>query len=355
MSADSSSYPWHGELFRRLTRLRQTQKLPHAILFTGQPGIGKEEFVQQWTAALICRQLTVSGMACGQCDSCRQHQAGSYPDVMVLSAEPDQRRVFENYPAQRCQQRSGNRKTARTVITIDQIRELIDKLAQTSHQGGLKIAVILSVDALNIEASNALLKLLEEPPDSTLLLLISERPLNLLATIRSRCQRFEFHSPSSQEVIDWLGDDYSISDRRQAVVFTGAAPRLARDLLYQEQLGQWLRPIEQLSALVRGQESILKVAGECEKQDRNWLTGLLQSWLRTLIGNCAGLASEHGEQVGKNLRVQGDRVHLTGVFELIDLLNHYVATQGIALNNRLMWEEFLLIWQTRCLKKIVQN
>jgi len=344
-------YPWLGGLYHRVQTLRENGQLPHALLFTGPPGIGKEEFLQSWVGTLLCSALTVDHAACGECSSCRQHAAGSYPDCVVLTPEPETRRVFENYPPQRCQLRERSRKTARTVISIDQVRELIDKLAQTGHYGGLKIAVILPADALNKEAANALLKILEEPPQDTIFLLLSERPLNLLATLRSRCQRIEFSVPPTDQIIDWLDEGYSLDERKRALVFTGGAPRHARELLATDGLQNCLRPIEQLSGLVAGHGALLQIAEDWERHDRAWLTGLLQSWLRTLVGSYAGLNEADGQLFGNNLRVQRDGLHLAGVFELFNLLSGYVATQGIALNNRLMWEEFLLSWQSKCLKK----
>ncbi|RLA09691.1 MAG: DNA polymerase III subunit delta' [Gammaproteobacteria bacterium] len=335
--------------------LHSSGQLPHALLLVGPPGIGKEEFLQAWVSMLVCSSPTAAGAACGQCSHCRQHASGSYPDCMVLSPEPDLRRVFESYPPQRCQVRERSRKTARTVITIDQIRELIDKLTQSSHYGGLKIVIIMPADALNKEAANALLKVLEEPPEDTLLLLLSERPLNLLATIRSRCQRIDFPAPPITEVIEWLGDEYSRDECERALIFTNGAPRHAQDLLTSGELQKWLQPIEQLTALAAGQGSLLQIAGDWEKHDRAWLTGIIQGWLRTLVGSYAGLREADEKVFGNNLRVQRDRLHLAGVFELTRLLDGYVATQGIPLNNRLMWEAFLLSWQSKCLKKKAQK
>ncbi len=355
MIAAVTTYPWQVPLFERLQALRANGQLPHALLFTGPPGIGKAEFLQAWVAKLVCTASTSGERPCAECDHCRQHLAGSYPDCMVLSPEPDARRVFENYPAQSCQLRESSRKTARTVISIDQVRELIDRVAQSSHYGGLKIIVFLPADALNNEAANALLKVLEEPPEDTLLILVSEKPLTLLPTIRSRCQQIEFPAPVASQVVDWLGAEFSAEERQRALVFTGGAPRQAKELLESGDLAKWLLPIEQLTGLMVGQGSLLQIAGDWERLDRTWLTGLLQSWMRTLIGSYAGLKEVDEKLFGNNLRVHRDGLHLAGAFQLVDLLNRYVAAGGIALNKKLMWEEFLLSWQGQCQKKKAQR
>lgn len=344
-------YPWQSPLYDRLQAQHGRGQLPHALLMAGPPGIGKEEFIESWVGTLVCRDPATRLSACGTCDRCLQHASGSYPDCMVLAPEPEARRVFQHYPVQQCQLRERSRKTARTIISVDQVRELISKLAQSSHYGGLKIVVILPADALNTEAANALLKVLEEPPNDTLFLLLSERPLKLMATLRSRCQRIDMPIPATGDVVSWLGDSRPEQERQRALLFTGGSPRLARELLASGDLDQWLKPIEQLSSLVTGKGSMSRVADEWEKHDRRWLTGLLQSWLRTLIGSYAGVHESDANLFGNNLRVQKDGLHLAGVFELSSLLGRYVATENIALNNRLMWEEFLLCWQSKCLKK----
>ena len=360
MSTNRTEYPWHSGLYERLASQRAKGQLPHALLFTGPPGIGKEAFLYSWVSGLICKTPLVDErfgqQACGECDSCRQHLAGSYPDCLVLSPEPDNRRVFENYPPQSSQARERARKTPRTIISVDQVRELIDWLGQSSHNGELRVVLLLPADALNKEAANALLKALEEPPADTLFVLLSERPLNLLATLRSRCQRIDFPVPDRDGALEWLGAEYPVADRQRALLFAAGAPRHAQDLLVANEMQRWLEPIEQLTALITGSTSLLQVAGDWERHDRVWLTGLLQGWLRILVGRHAGLTETDEAVVGKHLRVQSDGLHLDGVFELFGLLNGYVATQNIALNKRLLWEDFLLVWQRQCLtKKKVQK
>lgn len=344
------SYPWHQSLWQRLEHLANRNLLPHALMLTGPSGIGKEEFLQDWIARLVCDESAGDYRPCGECDRCRQHQTGSYPDCMVLTPEPASRRVFTAYPAQKSQQQSTTRKTPRTVIGIDQVRELIDKLTQSGHYGGLKIAVILPAEAMNREAANALLKILEEPPQGCLIILLTERPLKLLATIRSRCQRIDFPAPSRAEVGQWLGSDYDPGEVDSALQLTGGAPRHARELLKSGELKAWLEPIEHLSELASGSGTVAQIAGRWEKLDRPDLTNRLQIWLRLLIGSWAGLDSVGGEPLGKHLRVQKERVNLAGLWQLVDLLGRYVSSEKIVLNKRLMWEEFLLCWQGQCLK-----
>ena len=90
-------------------------------------------------------------------------------------------------------------------INIEQIRELNERLSLSSHYGQAKIAVIDPADALNQNSINALLKAIEEPPSGSYLLLLSERPMALAATLRSRCQQLRFAVPAEAESLQWLG------------------------------------------------------------------------------------------------------------------------------------------------------
>ena len=349
-SSVSKHYPWHRSLRHRLEQLVNNNQLPHALMLAGPGGIGKEEFLQDWIARLVCSETGADHSPCGECDRCRQHLTGSYPDCMVLTPEPANRRVFTAYPPQKSQLQSSTRKTPRTIIGIDQVRELIEKLTQSGHYGGLKIAVVLPAEAMNREAANALLKILEEPPEGCLIILLTERPLKLLATIRSRCQRIDFPAPNRSEVGQWLGSEYDSAEVNSALLLTGGAPRHARELLASGELKTWLQPIEHLSELANGSGNIAQIAGRWEKLERPELTIRLQIWLRLLIGNFAGLDSIEDQLLGKHLRVQKERVNLAGLWQLVDLLGRYVSSEKIVLNKRLMWEEFLLCWQGQCLK-----
>ena len=103
-------------------------------------------------------------------------------------------------------ERAWNEKTSKyqTEITVETIRKLISFLNRTPAFGGYRVAIIDTADDLNRNAANALLKVLEEPPAKTLLLLLAEAPGRLIATIRSRCRRIELRPVPDEEVINWL-------------------------------------------------------------------------------------------------------------------------------------------------------
>lgn len=178
---DEERLPWHQELWSRLRQRRAAGRLPHALLLAGPAGLGKGRFARRLARTLLCQQPDEADEACGRCRSCRLFQAGTHPDYCVARPEEESR-----------------------TIKVDQIRGLCAFLGFTAHQGGYKIALVEPADRLNLNAANSLLKTLEEPPGDGLLLLVSSRPSQLPATVRSRCQKVDFAAPPATVARAWL-------------------------------------------------------------------------------------------------------------------------------------------------------
>ncbi len=159
--------------------------MPHALLLAGPAGLGKRAFAERLARALLC-DCNVEGDACGTCRTCKLLEAGTHPDAVHVTF--------------------GLTKTgkSRKEITVDQIRDLAAALGMSSQFGGWKVVVIDPADAMNASAANALLKTLEEPAGSALVILVADAPWRLPATIRSRCQRVDFHLPARSEAMTWL-------------------------------------------------------------------------------------------------------------------------------------------------------
>jgi DNA polymerase-3 subunit delta' len=160
--------------------------LPHALLLCGPIGLGKRALLEAFVRARLCESPR-DGCACGVCRTCKLLAAGSHPDRLRVTFEP-------------------NPKTGvmRKEIVVDQVRALSARLALASQFGGWQVAVIDPADAMNPAAQNALLKTLEEPSDASLIVLIADQPWRLTATIRSRCQRVDFEIPARADALAWL-------------------------------------------------------------------------------------------------------------------------------------------------------
>jgi DNA polymerase-3 subunit delta' len=171
--------PWLRPVVKDFCVQLKSQLVGHAYLIGVHTGYGGESLMLAMAKAALCKTPTLEG-ACGFCKACQLVEANNHPDLYHIVADGNQ-------------------------IKVDQIRELCQKLTSTSQQGGRRVAVISQCEKLNLAAANALLKTLEEPGKDTLLLLQSDTPSRLMATINSRCQRVHFESPSIEQIKAWLG------------------------------------------------------------------------------------------------------------------------------------------------------
>jgi len=171
------------------------KRIPHAMLFAGDEGIGKRLTATNFAKTLNCirvksyepgvmskdlfddnskletqnPELETQTDSCGQCPSCLKIDKGNHPDVFIVGPEGD-----------------GGQ------IKVSVIRELERAFSYKPFEGNYKVAVIDNAETMNGEAANAFLDTLEAPPSQSILILISSRPDMLLPTIRSRCQRISF-------------------------------------------------------------------------------------------------------------------------------------------------------------------
>ncbi len=245
--------PWHAEDWARLQARRDRDALPHALLLCGAAGLGKRAFAQRFVRGLLCEQ-PVAGDACGHCRRCLLLSAGTHPDLVELTF--------------------GLRKdgTPRSEIVVDQIRDLSARLAMNSQFGGWQIACIDPADAMNPAAANALLKTLEEPSARTLLVLLADAPWRLPQTIRSRCQRIEFHTPAAEQALVWLQAE-GVQDGALALTAAGGNPGLARDWSQDGALERRGEVRNDLAALAAGRGEPLAVVKrwlDSEPAQRLW-------------------------------------------------------------------------------------
>lgn len=286
-----SQLPWHLPQWRIVSEAFVAGRLSHALLLAGVAGVGKRSFARRIAAAVLCARA--DGEVCGICRSCRQFSGGAHPGYTVLRRDEDRRD-----------------------IAIDAVRELCSTLAMTSHDGRAKVAFIDPVDALNRNGANALLKTLEEPSSGSLLLLLSERPLALPATLRSRCQLLRFGLPQPDQARDWLAiqsPQTSVEERESALNLSRGAPLRAAGLLVDgkalESFKQWLMLMGELGD---GRAEPLQVAAVVQREQApmflQWLAGWVLDQLRNdFAGSRAQALARFGEAVSHASRqLQGN-------------------------------------------------
>jgi DNA polymerase-3 subunit delta' len=210
---------------RALSSLRAALRrnaLHHALLFAGPSGVGKGTAALALAQALNCEQG--GDDACGACGPCQKIAKGIHPDVLVLSEE----RVMAK--AGRWEPRGG--KAPSKDIVVDQIRDVVDRrLALRRFEGRRRVVIVDPADAMNPQAQNALLKTLEEPPEDTVLVLVSSAPDSLLPTVRSRCLRVAFAPLPEALVAERLAaDGWAPSQARLAAALSGGSLGRALEL-----------------------------------------------------------------------------------------------------------------------------
>ncbi|MDR2032522.1 MAG: DNA polymerase III subunit delta' [Azoarcus sp.] len=201
-------HAWLDPLWRRLLALGE--RLPHALLITGMPGLGQRDLAEAWAARLLCEAPAPDGQACGHCRSCLWRRAGNHPDLRRLTPESEEERtdagdesLADERPADgEAGGREGKAKKS-TQIVIGQVRAVQDALTVTAHRGGRRAVIVDPAEAMNAITANALLKLLEEPPEGCVFLLVSSAPRKLLPTLRSRCQQWNVPRPDAGLLRRW--------------------------------------------------------------------------------------------------------------------------------------------------------
>jgi len=316
-------YQWLESFWERLTAAHRQNRLPHALLLTGQSGMGKAVFAEELARYLLCEHPIEGSSPCRQCTGCTLFAAGSNPDYFRLTPVEDSR-----------------------VIKIDQIRELTEKLSLSSHGAGYKVAVLIPADALNINAANSLLKTLEEPSDNTVLVLVSANPSRLPATIRSRCQEVRIQVTDRESTTRWLSARYDGPSPDVYLALANGAPLQALQLAQEQTLEERQRRFRALVGIHAGQESPLTVAQDWAADEdlkglrwmREWLMDMLRIRIR---GETQGI---HGVDLQEGLTMLARKLDSRVLFGLLDGINRMLKLADSTLNRQMMMEDILLAW-----------
>jgi DNA polymerase-3 subunit delta' len=198
--------------------LAKLDRLPHALLIHGMPGLGKLELAERFAQLLLCEKRRAGRRACGACEACRWFLSDDHPDVRYLEPEAfAQHRIFGKDP-----EKEEDRKPS-VQIRIEQARALADFLNLASYRGGRRIAIVAPAEDMNEATTNSLLKGLEEPPAGAMFLLVSHRPSTLLPTIRSRCVPVPVPLPDPGAAAKWL-EGQGVKEAARWLAFAGGAP-----------------------------------------------------------------------------------------------------------------------------------
>ncbi|MFH1366605.1 MAG: DNA polymerase III subunit delta' [Patescibacteria group bacterium] len=158
-------------------------RLAHAYLFLGRPGLGKKTVAFHFFQSILCHSFNknISIIPCGECSACREFSRGQYPDFYEIEREAGKKN-----------------------ISIEQIRAIRHHLSLKSSQAGYKFVIINEIEYLTSEAANSFLKTLEEPAPKTIIILIGSNEEAIPKTILSRCQIIRYRSVPEREIREYL-------------------------------------------------------------------------------------------------------------------------------------------------------
>lgn len=321
-------YPWQRFHWNSLMASQARKRMPHALLLAGPVGMGKRDFAANLVQALSCEDPQEGGQGCGFCSGCRLQRAGSHPDNMNL------------FPQE-----------GKQTISVDQIRQAQTHLALKARQSNVKTVTILPAEAMTLNAANSLLKVLEEPPGKTVLILVTAMVSRLPMTIRSRCQRLWFSPPHQEEAQLWLRQRLPSSRERELKILltlVGGAPLRALQYAEQDFLSLRKHFIKNLFFLAQDKADPLEIAQNYLKNDLGeplyWMSTLVGDILRLKSGTSGKFLVNH--DIADSLQLLAERTDFKMLFALLEKIDRdlWLWKGQISVNSQLLLEGLLIQW-----------
>lgn len=279
--------PWTDRLWKQLNPVNQKeQHVLGSALFFGKNGLGKSQLVLRYAMQVL--------------DNNDVFLSGNHPDVHVLMPENE---AVETGIAERINKEEGgstfspeellaayglrylekNNGKPKKIISVQQIRLLIQQVVQHPHLAKHKVIIIKSADKMNVNAANALLKTLEEPPSNTIFILVANQIERLPITIRSRCAEFHFRTPDIEIGLQWLEQQGMNQHNKSYLMMANRAPLAAIELSKQNEIENLRNLFSSINQLWARKTSSIELANEWKKYDFERLFNHLNKFLADLL------------------------------------------------------------------------
>ena len=289
--------PWFDQYLTHL----DLELLHHAFLIGGKEGVGKRQFSLQLSQLILCKEKN-EDMPCNACQPCKLFNSSNHPDFYTIKME------------------EGKKK-----ISIKQVKELQTSFYESSFLNGNKVFLIENAEFLSKDASDSLLKVLEEPPENTYFIITSHRAKQLSATIQSRCSEVFINNPSKQEIENWLKQE-NISDEnlKLALDLAPGRPLKIKELLDDNILDSRNNFITEISQLIKKGKNIISLSEEWPKDQRalvfklEWMSNLMMDAIRYQI---TGDEKEIQTDTSAITMYLGQKVEFNILFELLTETN----------------------------------
>lgn len=325
--------PWLSHAWQVTQKRLAEGQLPHALLVTGEAGVGKRAWADSVAGLLLCAtpKHLESGkpIACGQCRQCDLLAASSHPDVRVYAPEKSR------------------------MIKIDQIRSLSTFAVSSPQVAARKIAIIDRADQLNINSANALLKTLEEPTADFMLLLLQESGRPVLPTVRSRCQVLSIPVPSADQANHWLASQVAKLDEAKqptpelmakSLMLAGNAPRLALEYATGEFPGLRDEAFDKFRQFMKGQVAVSEAAKAFKALGLESMLWLFEGWAADLARLCAG-GRANDQEAADMLGFLANGNPAWRAHELLDMVREARSAGVYNANPELEASRLLIAWR----------
>lgn len=198
----------HKNIIQYIGNAVMTDKVSHAYIMNGEKGSGKKLLANLFAMSLQCQDREEDGDACGKCQSCKQAMNGNQPDIIKVTHEKP------------------------NTISIDDIREQVNNdIVIKPYSSRYKIYIIADADMMSVQAQNAILKTIEEPPEYAVIMLLTENAETLLPTIRSRCVMLKLRNIKDQLVKKYLMEQMEIPDYKADVCVAFAQGNMGKAIM----------------------------------------------------------------------------------------------------------------------------
>ena len=257
-----NSLTWLHPNYLKLSNLVKTHDNAHGLMLIGYSGIGKRVLAFQLAGDYLDSDKLKPKRWANYANTANEYQDSDlfHPDCNFVCPE-------EN----------------KTTISIDRIRSLKSFLELTSHQGKGKVGIIHPAESMTYSAANSLLKVLEEPPDETLLILIAESVQKLPETIMSRMQIHNIRKPSVEETVGWLNNEDTEKDWQEIIALFGSRPLLINELGYEFLTAKIKKISTDLDSLVLKKSKPSEIASNWAKEDLDMMLKILYIWISSLV------------------------------------------------------------------------
>lgn len=316
-------FPWQQDCWLQLSAYMSQDRIPQALLLTGSKGLGKRILALQFAHSLLCHKTDSQQIFCGECPSCKLSIAKTHPDLFLISPE-----------------------AAGKNITIKQIRLLNSKLALKPQFSGYRVVILFAAEAMNHASANAFLKCLEEPALKTVIILVTDQPYRLPATIVSRCQKLHIPVPVAQISRDWLSQTQTGPDLDLLLSLSNGAPLLAKELASVNMLALRNECFMQWKNIALQQAIPATIAEQWQKLSSSQLITWMSSWVIDLI-KCyfsPEITTLNNPDLREPLKELAERLELVCLYKFYDLLLKNKKILDTQINKQLMFEEVLIKW-----------